>query len=97
VGLNRGETQVAEYFGGNCGYRHCPTGNDPRTPSIDETDCNGTLAPGGYGIGKVLRRGGGGEEIFLHRVHRSNRGYCFVSSFRRFTLEALVYYTHGKV
>jgi len=53
VGLERGQTQVAEYFGGNCGYRRCPTGNDPRTPSVDETDCNGTLAPGGYGIGKV--------------------------------------------
>lgn len=53
VGLGAGDTQEAEYFGGNCGRRRCPTGNDPRTPAADETNCNGTLAPGGYGVGKV--------------------------------------------
>mmetsp|Transcript_27529 Transcript_27529/g.55422 ORF Transcript_27529/g.55422 Transcript_27529/m.55422 type:complete len:480 (-) Transcript_27529:71-1510(-) len=67
VGLKAGQTQEAEYFGGNCGYRHCPTGDDPRTTSVDETNCTKVAAPGGKGVGEVGNK--------CH-VDCSNRGEC---------------------
>mmetsp|Transcript_19972 Transcript_19972/g.23686 ORF Transcript_19972/g.23686 Transcript_19972/m.23686 type:complete len:410 (+) Transcript_19972:37-1266(+) len=67
VGLGAGETQTAEYFGGNCARRHCPTGDDPRTMGIDETNCTGKVAPGGFGVG------GPGN---LCHVDCSGRGSC---------------------
>jgi hypothetical protein len=33
VGLDSGETQLAEYFGPSCSNRRCPSGDDPRTTS----------------------------------------------------------------
>jgi uncharacterized repeat protein (TIGR02059 family) len=38
VGFDNGETQVSEWFGYDCGLKHCPSGDDPMT-AIDETDC----------------------------------------------------------
>lgn len=55
VGLDAGETQLAEFFGPSCEYRRCPSGDDPTTPNTDETDCyNKTQTPGIIGgVGKV--------------------------------------------
>ena len=41
VGLHRGHIQLAEFFGPSCEYRRCPSGDDPNTPTVDETDCEG--------------------------------------------------------
>ena len=41
VGLDAGEHQLAEFFGPDCSLRRCPSGNDPMTTTIDETDCKG--------------------------------------------------------
>lgn len=32
VGLGRGQTQQAQYFGPDCSMLHCPTGDDPGKP-----------------------------------------------------------------
>ena len=40
VGLGDGEVQEAEWFGPHCGFRHCPTGDNPATKA-DETNCSG--------------------------------------------------------
>ena len=39
VGLDSGETQLAEWFGPDCSLRRCPSGDDPWT-TVDETNCN---------------------------------------------------------
>lgn len=46
VGLDKGETQVAEWFGPDCSQRRCPSGDDPWT-TVDETDCNKKYDNGG--------------------------------------------------
>ncbi|CAM9644223.1 unnamed protein product [Heterosigma akashiwo] len=66
VGLGSGETQTPEWFGPDCSLRHCPSGNDPST-TVDETQCNGTLADGGKGTG---------QEGNLCHVDCANRGIC---------------------
>ena len=38
VGFGVGETQQTQWFGADCAQRHCPSGDDPRTPA-DETSC----------------------------------------------------------
>jgi hypothetical protein len=48
-------------------YRHCPTGDDPGTPGVDETNCTKVVARGGHGIGEVGNK--------CH-VDCSNRGVC---------------------
>ena len=53
VGLGKGETQEPEWFGSDCSNKRCPTGNNPNTDSLDETDCSLKLAAGGRGTGKV--------------------------------------------
>jgi len=40
VGYADGETQLAEYFGGDCSQKRCPSGDDPYT-TLDETNCHG--------------------------------------------------------
>lgn len=40
VGLLAGQSQLGEWYGPDCSYRRCPSGNDPYTINIDETDCN---------------------------------------------------------
>jgi hypothetical protein len=39
VGFGAGETQAPEYTGADCALRRCPSGDDPRTTGVDETDC----------------------------------------------------------
>ena len=40
VGLERGQTQLSEWFGPDCSQRRCPSGDDPFT-TLDERRCNG--------------------------------------------------------
>ena len=68
VGLGSGETQVPEWFGPDCSFRHCPSGQNPDTASVrNETDCQGVTAEGGQGVGKAGN---------LCHVDCSNRGIC---------------------
>jgi len=67
VGLGAGETQTPEWFGPDCSYRHCPSGDDPQTLTVTETDCHGVTAAGGKGIGSTGN---------LCHVDCSNRGIC---------------------
>ncbi|GMI10703.1 hypothetical protein TrLO_g9018 [Triparma laevis f. longispina] len=53
VGLGNGQTQEPEWFGGDCSYKRCPTGDNPDTTSLDETNGFGVTAEGGHGVGKV--------------------------------------------
>ena len=66
VGLGSNERQEPEWFGPDCSLRHCPSGDDPRT-SVDETDCEGVLAKGGFGTGSVGN---------ICHIDCSNRGLC---------------------
>ena len=47
VGLGANETQQSEYFGADCSLMRCPTGDDPRTRRVDETDCSNRTLPSG--------------------------------------------------
>lgn len=40
VGFKSGETQSTQWFGADCSRKRCPSGDDPRTTDIDETDCS---------------------------------------------------------
>lgn len=65
VGLDPGETQLAEYFGPACQWQRCPSGDDPAT-SWDETDCEGKSQTGG-------EKGLKGNKC---HVNCSNKGSC---------------------
>lgn len=39
VGYGAGQTQATQWFGADCSLKRCPSGNDPRTSPLDETDC----------------------------------------------------------
>mmetsp|Transcript_15259 Transcript_15259/g.40285 ORF Transcript_15259/g.40285 Transcript_15259/m.40285 type:complete len:267 (-) Transcript_15259:20-820(-) len=67
VGLGNGERQEPEWFGHDCSRRHCPSGDDPRTLSKDETNCFNVTAEGGFGVGANGN---------LCHVDCSNRGQC---------------------
>ena len=67
VGLGSNETQQPEYFGPACEYRRCPSGDNPYTSSIDETDCTGKSM---YSTGSV---GATGNKC---HVDCSNLGTC---------------------
>jgi hypothetical protein len=67
VGLNAGETQASEWFGADCSLRRCPSADDPETPLVDETGCNGVLVPGTGGRGEI------GNKC---QVDCANRGVC---------------------
>jgi len=67
VGLGSGETQQSQYFGPGCDKIRCPTGDDPGTPTVDETNCDGKLADGGFGTGATGN---------LCHVDCSGRGAC---------------------
>jgi DNA-binding beta-propeller fold protein YncE len=67
VGLGSGQTQQPEWFGPDCSMRRCPTGDDPNTRNVDETDCSGTVAHGKFGTGATNN---------LCHVDCSNRGIC---------------------
>mmetsp|Transcript_4648 Transcript_4648/g.5977 ORF Transcript_4648/g.5977 Transcript_4648/m.5977 type:complete len:708 (+) Transcript_4648:81-2204(+) len=67
VGLGSNQTQEPEYFGANCGFRHCPSGDDPVTIDVNELNCTNVTARGGKGVGSPGNR--------CH-VDCSNRGIC---------------------
>jgi len=67
VGLGPGQRQEPEWFGPWCSLRHCPSGDDPYTTHVDETNCTGKVAAGGYGVG---------EKGNLCQVDCANRGKC---------------------
>lgn len=67
VGLNQGETQVAEWFGPDCSLRRCPSADDPDTTTVDETDCEGVSISGTGGVGRSGNK--------CH-VDCANRGVC---------------------
>jgi hypothetical protein len=68
VGLGRGQVQQAEFFGPACEFRHCPSGDDPSTPYIDETNCT-------FKITSINGREKGEHGNLCH-VDCSNRGIC---------------------
>eukprot|EP00605_Chrysophyceae_sp_TOSAG23-4_P001541 GSChrysophyteH1.ASY1.ANO1.1690.1 assembled CDS len=68
VGLTSGTTQQAEWFGPDCSMRRCPTGDDPLTTTVDETDCEGVKVPG-----LDSQEGAAGN---LCHVDCANRGVC---------------------
>ena len=53
VGFGAGETQAAEYTGADCAQRRCPSGDDPRTTGVDETDCAYFAGNGAAWLGAV--------------------------------------------
>lgn len=61
VGLSAGALQVPEYHQADCSSRRCPSGDDPVTIDVDETDCEGI---------------NGGLAGNLCYVPCSNRGVC---------------------
>jgi len=67
VGLGSNQTQETEYFGPDCSKRRCPSGDDPMTRMIDETNCTNVTAAGGLGVGRWGNK--------CH-VDCSNRGLC---------------------
>ena len=67
VGLGAGERQEPEWFGPWCNMRHCPSGDDPYTTHVDETNCTAVPAAGGHGVG---------EPGNLCQVDCANRGKC---------------------
>ena len=69
VGIKRGQTQLAEFFGPSCEFKRCPSGDDPDTHTIDETDCH-NKAQGTFNS-SIL-----GEVGNLCHVDCSNRGTC---------------------
>mmetsp|Transcript_42025 Transcript_42025/g.83566 ORF Transcript_42025/g.83566 Transcript_42025/m.83566 type:complete len:211 (-) Transcript_42025:58-690(-) len=71
VGLLSGQTQQAEYFGTTCELRHCPSGDDPNTLDVDETNCEGISQ-----TGKTLAYREQGRAGNLCHVDCSNRGKC---------------------
>jgi hypothetical protein len=71
VGLGANETQQAEYFGAQCEFRHCPSGDNPSTKFVVETDCyNKAAIPNGQ-VGQVGN---------LCHVDCSNQGKCDFST-----------------
>ncbi|KAJ8601223.1 hypothetical protein CTAYLR_003215 [Chrysophaeum taylorii] len=67
VGTGAGQRQEPEWFGYDCSKRHCPSGDDPYTVNIDETDCTNVTAAGGSAAGAP------GNEC---HVDCANRGIC---------------------
>jgi len=46
VGYGPAQLQEIEWFGVDCSMKHCPSGDDPRTSDVDETDCEWADANG---------------------------------------------------
>ncbi len=72
VGLGRGELQLGQYFGPDCSKKRCPSGDDPYTKDVNESDCFGRS---NNGVGPVVanRKGAAGNGCY---VECSNRGVC---------------------
>jgi hypothetical protein len=67
VGLGDGERQEPEWFGPDCSLRHCPSSDDPRTDTIDETVCFNITAKNSDEKGLTGN---------ICHVDCSNRGLC---------------------
>jgi len=39
VGYGASQTQVPQWLGADCSQQRCPSGDDPRTPDVNEVDC----------------------------------------------------------
>ncbi len=76
VGLGAGQSQESEWFGPDCSLKHCPSGDDPLTRNITETDCWNITADGGE-VGEFRTNGSAGN---LCHVDCANRGICDYSS-----------------
>lgn len=72
VGLRAGERQLSEFFGLACEFRRCPSGDDPDTPFVNETDCSGK-AQSVHGVDLGLAGN-------LCHIDCSNRGTCDYST-----------------
>jgi hypothetical protein len=71
VGLKSGETQLAEYFGPTCEKRRCPSGDNPNTRDVDETDCEGLIQTGNDA--EINEPGQAGNKC---HIDCSNLGVC---------------------
>jgi hypothetical protein len=67
VGLGPGQVQLSEFFGNACELRRCPSGDDPDTLWVDETNCTAKAQTGGTDLGLPGNK--------CH-VDCSNRGLC---------------------
>ena len=67
VGLGPYQTQLGEFFGPACEFRRCPSGDNPDTTLVDETDCEGKAQTGGSSLGQAHN---------ICHVDCSNRGLC---------------------
>jgi len=63
VGYGAGQVQATQWYGPACTLKRCPGADDPRTPAVDESDCegfdqNGALWRGDVGSdGKRYKKG----------------------------------------
>mmetsp|Transcript_22493 Transcript_22493/g.32845 ORF Transcript_22493/g.32845 Transcript_22493/m.32845 type:complete len:454 (+) Transcript_22493:36-1397(+) len=88
VGLDRGQTQLPEYFGPDCSKRRCPSGDNLHT-NVVETDCeNKNQVPGGRGVGSRLN---------LCHVDCSDRGICDYSTGKCSCFEGSTGYNCGEL
>lgn len=72
VGWYNGETQVTEWFGPDCSLKRCPSGDDPMTTTVDETDCENKADNGAsFGTGRTGNK--------CH-IDCANRGICDYST-----------------
>jgi hypothetical protein len=77
VGLGAGQVQATEYFGPLCDKHRCPTGDDPSTEDVDETNCENRRANGAIVDTTGASRGAYGNKC---HVDCSNRGSCDYAS-----------------
>jgi len=87
VGLGANQTQLAEYFGPACEFRRCPSGDDPITTYVNETNCYGVSQTGGADVGQLHN---------LCHVDCSNRGTCDYMSGLCTCFEGFVGHNCGK-
>jgi hypothetical protein len=73
VGLGNGQRQSSEWFGPDCSMRRCPSGDDPFTTLVDETDCEGVEVVG-------LESSQEGAAGNICHVDCANRGVCDYST-----------------
>lgn len=71
VGLGANKRQEPEWYSNDCSLRHCPSGDDPRTTSTDETDCGGKAAKDSTATGDTNNK---------CQVDCANRGKCDTST-----------------
>merc|ERR1711871_707279 len=63
-GLGRGELQLGQYFGADCSKKRCPSGDDPFTKDVNESDCSGR-SNNNVGDPVANRTGEGGNGCYV--------------------------------